>query len=97
MTNAPSRTLRELVDLLVAYARQETLDPLRRLKRLVGFGLLGAILVATGFVLVSLGLLRMLQTETDAFDGNWSFAPYLLVAGISAIALAIAFRSMGRR
>lgn len=83
---------RELFDLLVAYAKQETTDPLRGLGRYLGFGLGGSLLVATGSLLLVVGGLRAVQTETGStFTGNWSWVPYLfaLVAMLVVIGLAV--------
>ena len=90
----------ELWQLVVGYAKQETLDPVKNLGRFLGFGLGGALLGSLGAVLLLLGGLRLLQTETgDAFDGNLTFIPYLLVlvasGGIAAGALKA--RERGQR
>jgi uncharacterized integral membrane protein len=67
-------------ELLVAYARQETVEPLRGLGRWIGFGAGGSVLIATGISLLLLSVLRALQTETGTtFTGNWSWAPYVIV------------------
>jgi hypothetical protein len=84
---------REVYDLLVAYARQETTEPLKGLGRYIGFGAAGSVLVALGSVLIVIGVLRVLQTETGTtFTGNWSWVPYLLTLVLTAglIGLAIA-------
>jgi predicted Co/Zn/Cd cation transporter (cation efflux family) len=70
----------ELWDLVRAYAKQETVEPLKGLARWVGFGVAGSLLLGIGGVLLLLASLRALQTESgDLFDGNWSFVPYLIV------------------
>lgn len=70
----------ELVDLVKAYAAQETVEPLKRLGRYVALGLAGSVVLAIGLVELAVALLRALQTQTgDAFDGGWSFVPYFLV------------------
>lgn len=82
-------------ELLVAYAKQETVDPLRGLQRWIGYGAGGSLLLATGISLVLLALLRFLQTETGStFTGNLSWIPYLitllgagLVLGVSIWAI----------
>jgi hypothetical protein len=75
------QTFRELKDLVVAYLRQETLDPLRNLGRFLGFGLAGGLLLGIGAACAAVGGLRAMQTETGtAFTGNWSWAPYAIVA-----------------
>jgi hypothetical protein len=76
-----------LWELLIAYGKQETIDPLKRLGRFVGLGLPAMWLLGIGLSLLLLGGLRVLQTETGThFTGNWSWAPYLIVA---AVALAL--------
>jgi hypothetical protein len=81
--------LSELRALVVDYAKQETVDPLKSLGRYLGFGLAGSLLIAVGGLFVSVGLLRLLQTETGSvFDGGWSFVPYLLVL-VAAIVVLI--------
>src|SRR5215210_4429450 len=70
----------DLLQLVIGYAKQETIEPVRNLGRFVGYGLGGALLGSLGAVLLLLGGLRLLQTETgSAFDGNLTFIPYLLV------------------
>lgn len=89
MRNPPKSVpeiLRELWELLVAYARQETVDPLRNLGRYLGFGLAGSFLMGTGMVLLAMALLRGLQDSTSVFDGFWSWAPYALtVVGLGTV------------
>ena len=90
----------ELFQLVVGYAKQETLDPIRNLGRWIGFGLAGALLGSLGAVLLLLGGLRLLQTETgDAFDGRLTWIPYVLVLVVSgALAFgAIKARERGQR
>ena len=90
----------ELFQLVVGYAKQETRDPVKNLGRFIDYGLAGALLGSLGPVLLLLGGLRLLQTETgEAFDGNWTFVPYLVVLALSgAIAAgAMKARSRGQR
>jgi hypothetical protein len=69
----------ELWDMVVAYAKQETIDPLRALRDFIKFGLMGSVLLTAGFGLVALGGLRALQEETSPhWTGNWSWVPYAL-------------------
>ncbi len=71
---------KQLVDLVVTYAKQQTLDPLKQLARWVGFGAVGAVLIGLGFLLVGVGLLRAIQAEAgEHLEGNWSWVPYLIV------------------
>jgi hypothetical protein len=79
-------------ELLVAYAKQETVEPLRGLGRWVGAGAGGSILIATGVSLILLAGLRALQTETGTtFTGNWSWAPYLIILVGAVAVLGVSF------
>ena len=84
----PQQQIRELRELVIAYFKQETLDPLKGLARYVGFGVLGAILIGSGVSFLAIGGLRALQTQTGTtFTGNWSWAPYgITIAGLLIIA-----------
>jgi hypothetical protein len=76
----PQQTIRELIDLVVAYFKQETLEPLKGLGRYIAFGLLGAVTLGTGIFFLAMGALRALQTETgETFDDWMSFIPYVIV------------------
>ena len=55
--------LTELVKLVIAYAKQETLDPVVAQAKALGKGLAGALLLAIGTVLLAVGFLRSLQVE----------------------------------
>ena len=71
--------VRELFDLVVTYAKQQTLDPLKNLLRWVGFGVAGAVLIGFGFLMIGLGLLRAIQSEAGKhLKGDWSWVPYLV-------------------
>ena len=90
MADNPQQTVRELKDLVIAYAKQETTDPLKGLTRFVGFGLAGALLMGTGITFLAIGLLRALEGNRGwLFHGNWSWVPYaidivalVLIAGL---------------
>jgi len=70
----------ELRDLIVTYFKQETVVPLKRLRRYLAFGVVGSVLMGVGVLLLALGLLRLLQSKTGStFAGDWSWAPYLIV------------------
>ena len=78
----------ELLSLVVAYAKQETIDPLKSLARFVAWGVAGAFLIATGGVLLALAAVRAAQAESGAhLHGNLSWVPYaggLLLASVGA-------------
>lgn len=79
--------LQELWSMIVAYAKQETIDPIRGLGRYIGWGMAGALALSLGLVLLVLGGLRLLQSETgDTFRGRWSFVPYFIVLVVAGAA-----------
>jgi hypothetical protein len=80
----------ELWDLVRAYAKQETIQPLKGILRFVGFGLLGGLFLSIGLVMLALGGLRALQTETGSrFEGNWSWAPYGIVVLAAVVIIGL--------
>ena len=65
----------------LAYGKQETIEPLKGLGHFVGFGLAAAVVGATGILMLTLGTMRVLQTQTGgSLGGNWNWVPY--VAGL---------------
>jgi hypothetical protein len=97
--------VRDLKDLTITYAKQETLDPLKALGRFIGYGVAGSLFLGVGFVFLALSMLRALQEETgDRLTGHLSWLPYLatffgcvIVAGLSAYAIFAEQRRMKRR
>jgi hypothetical protein len=80
----------ELRGLVTAYAKQETIDPLKKLARFVVWGLIGSFLLAVGSLLLTLAVVRVLQAETgSALTGNLSWVPY--AGGILFAVLVLAF------
>jgi uncharacterized membrane protein YidH (DUF202 family) len=80
----------ELWRLVVAYFRQETVEPVRDLGRFVAFGVAGSLVLGVGVGLLLLATLRFFQTETGStFTGNLSWIPYLIML-IVALVLAVA-------
>ena len=89
--------IQELRELVVAYAKQETVEPLHDLGRFLAFGVAGSLAIGLGVSLLLLGGLRLLQTETgDAFEGNWSWVPYLSVLAASGVVIALALAARAR-
>jgi hypothetical protein len=83
-----SKPASDVVQLILDYAKQETLGPIRGLGKFVLFGVVGSIALSGGTALLLLALLRALQTETGTFKGNWSWAPYLMT-GVAAAVVAV--------
>ena len=98
LINKPDKSLptlaSELWQLIVAYLKQETLDPLKGLGKFVGLGVAGAAVMSIGLVFLALALLRILQFETGAhLTGNWSWVPYILtLIAVGAVAALAASR-----
>lgn len=82
-----SASVGEVVELVRDYAKQETLGPLKGAGRWLALGATGSTFLGLGLVLVLLGVLRLLQTETDAFDGGFSWVPYVVVL-VACLALS---------
>jgi hypothetical protein len=85
---APKQQVDELRQLVVDYARQETVDPLKDLGKYIAWGLAGAILLGTGVVFVAIAVVRLLQTEGPDWlhKPGWSTTyPYLIVLVLLAI------------
>jgi hypothetical protein len=77
--------------LTVDYLKQETIAPLRGLGRFLYMGIAGSFFLAFGILLILLGVLRLLQTETGtALAGDWSWVPYavVVVLGLAVIGVA---------
>jgi hypothetical protein len=87
-------TIQELREMVVTYAKQETIDPLKGLGRFVGYGVAGSLLLGIGFVLLTLAGLRALQTQTGStFRGNLSWLPYVItLVGVLVVAAATVSR-----
>jgi hypothetical protein len=98
LADNPQETVRELRELVLAYAKQETVEPLKGLGRYAGFGLAGAVMLGMGVVFIAIGALRLLQDETGTtFTGNWSWVPYLIVVIGAALLAALAWMARGKR
>ena len=91
----PAQQVVEFKDLVVGYAKQETVDPLKTLRPLPRVRLRRAILLAGGVIFLLMALLRGLQ-QIDVFSkpcevdgGTWSWVPYIitLVAGVGIVGL----------
>lgn len=91
---AQKQGLGDLIDLVKAYAKQETLDPLKGAGRWVAMGVAGSLLMIIGGISLILAILRFLQEEGgSAVTGNLSWLPYLVTLVFVAIALGLlAFR-----
>jgi hypothetical protein len=77
--------------LTVDYLKQETIEPLRGLGRFLYMGIAGSFFLAGGILLILVGVLRLLQTETGtALTGDWSWVPYAVVIVLGLLVIAVA-------
>jgi Putative Actinobacterial Holin-X, holin superfamily III len=92
----PATQVAELKDLVVGYAKQETVDPLKTLGRYLGFGFAGSAAIGLGLFLLLLALLRGLQQieffnePGEATGGAYSWAPYF-ITGLVGTLMAVGF------
>ncbi len=94
----PQETIRELRALVVEYAKQETVEPLKGLGRYVAWGVGGALLLGMGVVFLAIGALRALQEQTyPHLTGNWSWVPYAIVVFGALILAGLAWMARGKR
>lgn len=87
----PLDAAKEIQTMLVDYAKQETIDPLKSLGRFLGFGLIGAVLLFIGVFFLGLGVLRLFQEEL--FDGSHigSTVPYVVALAVLMLAMGIIY------
>ena len=87
---------RELIDLTVTYAKQETIEPLKALGPRIGWGVLGAGVASVGLVFLLVGILRLVQVEAR-LRGLWSPVPYLAATVVAGGVAALAVKRIGAR
>jgi hypothetical protein len=91
-----TQVARELLQLVIEYLKQETIEPLKGLGRFLLWGVMGSFALGIGAVLLLLAGLRALQTETgSAFDGNLTFVPYLIVLAAAVVVAVLASTRIG--
>jgi hypothetical protein len=84
--------LKELKQLTIDYAKQETLSPLKGIGIFLAKGAAGSLCLGIGLVLCALGVLRLLQTETGPhLTNHLSWIPYVVafIAGLIVVGLAV--------
>jgi hypothetical protein len=93
-----SQIISELWEMVRAYAKQETVDPLKQLWRFVAFGTAAAVIGGVGVILVLLAVLRALQAETGPhLTGSLSWVPYLATLGVATILAALSGLAITRK
>ena len=105
-------SVKEIAQLSLTYVKQETKVPLMGLGRFVGFGLAGAVFLGTGAVLLTLAVLRGLQTalsyervtpsaegfvsDRGPLSGSWTWLPYVLTALVALLMIGLIVLSWQR-
>lgn len=90
VTPIETTSVRELIDYVTTYAKQETLGPLKGAGRWIAYGAAGAVALGLGLSLLLLGVLRFVQTEWDwVGSAGHSWLPYLIVLVATAALLAL--------
>ena len=87
------QVLSELWEMLVTYAKQETVQPLKGLFRFVGVGVAAMLLLGTGVLLMSVSVLRLLQTKEPfgwQLSGSLNFIPYLVSLLVLGVLIGLA-------
>ncbi len=94
-----SEQFNDTMQMVKAYALQETVDPLKTAGKWIGFGLIGAVLIGFATALLTLGLLRLVQTEwPGTFGGRWtSLLPYLFAFLLCVLVASLAFSRINKQ
>jgi hypothetical protein len=83
-------SLGEVVDFVKAYAKQETLDPLKGAGRWLAWGAAASLSMGLGLMMILLGTLRLIQTEVDRLArGSLSWAAYAVTLIVTLVLLAV--------
>ncbi len=87
--------------MLVDYAKQETVEPLKTLGGYLAWGIAGALMMFLGLFFFGIGTLRLLQSEAELDGNSWlSLVSYLvaILVMLAAIAgLVVAFTKAKNR
>ena len=101
-------TAKELQQLVVDYAKQETVDPLKNLGQYLGAGVGGSVLIGMGISFLLLAVLRLLQwVGTDeseggritggTFNDDLSYIPYFIVVALALLIVAGFYKAVQGR
>ena len=90
--------LADLRELVVNYAKQEVVEPIKGLGTYLKWGLLGSVAFSFAGVFLALALLRGLQTETGThLTGNWSWVPYVATLAAAAVFIVVLVLRIGAK
>lgn len=89
-STTPVDEVKELVELVRSYAKQEVAGPIKWTGRYLGLGVAGAFVLAIGLISLTMALLRVLQDEAGSWTtGSLSWLPYLISVGALAIIIVM--------
>ena len=75
--------------MLVDYAKQETVEPLKTLGGYLAWGIAGALMMFLGLFFFGIGTLRLLQSEASLDGNSWlSLVSYLVAILVMLAAIA---------
>ena len=95
---SPADQVTDLFDSVKAYARQETVEPLKGAGRWLAVGSLAALSLGLAMVFASMAVLRLSQDlGGEALDGSWSFVHYFITLAIMMILVAVTFSRISQR
>lgn len=97
-SRTPVGDIAQTVQMVKDYARQETIDPLRKAGRWIAFGIAGSLMIGIATAFLTLGLLRLVQTEwPGTFGGRWtSLLPYLFGLLLCVLVAGLAFKRVNK-
>lgn len=96
MAESPMAGAKELQELLVGYAKQETIGPLRNLAGFVAKGVAGALLVGIGAFFLGLGTLRLAQSLMGEGAHLLSVVPYLIAVAVVVVVIGLLVAALQR-
>jgi hypothetical protein len=81
----------EIIETVKAYAKQETIGPLKGAGAWLGYGAAAALTLSVGLLFLLLGLLRLLQTEwSRSATGSLSWLAYVITFVVALLFVALA-------
>ena len=93
----PPATVGGVIDLVKAYATQQTLGPLKGAGRWLGYGVAAAAALGLGLSLIVLGILRLVQTEWDrSAEGGLSWVAYVIALLVCLAFMYLAISRINR-
>jgi hypothetical protein len=102
--NTPQRRLSssdqvsDLMTTLKAYARQETVEPIKGAARWVAVGTIASLCLGLAMIFLLMGILRLSQDlGGTVLDGSWSFVHYFITLAVATVLVALTFSRISQR